>query len=78
MAGSRGGIEGCFAEAKGDAGPDHYQVRKYRAWYRHATLAMLAHAFLAVIVRTAGADDTAVTLKRGPDTYGQRFTPSRT
>lgn len=27
---------------------DHYQVRKYHAWYRHITLSMLAAAFLAV------------------------------
>lgn len=27
---------------------DHYQVRKYDAWYRHITLSMLAAAFLAV------------------------------
>jgi SRSO17 transposase len=56
VAGARWGIEDCFAEAKGEAGLDHYQVRGYRAWYRHATLAMLAHAFLAV---TARAGDSA-------------------
>ena len=48
VAGARWGIEDCFAEAKNEAGLDHYQVRKYRAWYRHVTLSMLAHAFLAV------------------------------
>jgi SRSO17 transposase len=53
VAGARWGIEDCFAEAKGEAGLDHYQVRKYRAWYRHATLAMLAHAFLAVTARAS-------------------------
>ena len=37
VAGARWGIEDCFAEAKGKAGLDHYQVRKYRAWYRHVT-----------------------------------------
>ncbi len=51
VAGARWGVEDCFAEAKNEAGLDHYQVRKYRAWYRHATLAMLAHAFLAVTAR---------------------------
>ena len=34
VAGARWGVEDCFAEAKGEAGLDHYQVRKYRAWYR--------------------------------------------
>jgi SRSO17 transposase len=53
VAGARWGVEDCFAEAKGEAGLDHYQVRKYRAWYRHATLAMLAHAFLAVAARAS-------------------------
>ena len=32
---------------------DHYQVRRYDAWYRHITLAMLANAFLAVMRATA-------------------------
>jgi SRSO17 transposase len=39
VAGARWGVEDCFGEAKNEAGLDHYQVRKYRAWYRHATLA---------------------------------------
>jgi SRSO17 transposase len=55
VAGARWGIEDCFAEAKGEAGLDHYQARRYRAWYRHATLAMLAHAFDAA----ARAGDSA-------------------
>jgi SRSO17 transposase len=46
-------VEDCFAEAKNETGLDHYQVRRYRAWYRHITLAMLAHAFLAVTARSA-------------------------
>jgi SRSO17 transposase len=53
VAGARWGVEDCFAEAKGEAGLDHYQVRKYRAWYRHVTLSMLAHAFLAVTARSS-------------------------
>ena len=53
VAGARWGVEDCFAEAKGEAGLDHYQVRKYRAWYRHATLSMLAHAFLAATARAS-------------------------
>jgi len=51
VAGARWGVEDCFAGAKGEAGLDHYQVRKFRAWYRHVTLSMLAHAFLAVTAR---------------------------
>jgi SRSO17 transposase len=48
VAGARWAIEDCFAEAKNETGLDHYQVRLYPAWYRHITLSMLAHAFLAV------------------------------
>jgi len=46
-------VEDCFAEAKNETGLDHYQVRRYRAWYRHVTLSMLAHAFLAVTAAAA-------------------------
>jgi SRSO17 transposase len=53
VAGARWGIEDCFSEAKNEAGLDHYQVRRYRAWYRHVTLSMLAHAFLAVTAHAA-------------------------
>jgi SRSO17 transposase len=53
VAGARWGVEDCFAEAKNEAGLDHYQVRRYRAWYRHITLSMLAHSFLAVTARAA-------------------------
>jgi SRSO17 transposase len=41
-------LEEAFEQAKGEVGLDHYQVRQYTAWYRHVTLAMAAHAFLAV------------------------------
>jgi len=53
VAGARWAVEDCFAEAKNETGLDHYQVRRYRAWYRHITLSMLAHAFLAVTARRA-------------------------
>ena len=53
VAGARWAVEDCFAEAKNETGLDHYQVRRYRAWYRHITLSMLAHAFLAVTARNA-------------------------
>jgi SRSO17 transposase len=53
VAGARWAVEDCFAEAKNETGLDHYQVRRYRAWYRHITLSMLAHTFLAVAARSA-------------------------
>jgi SRSO17 transposase len=46
VAGARWAIEESFQSAKGEVGLDHYQVRRYDAWYRHITLAMIAHAFL--------------------------------
>jgi SRSO17 transposase len=54
VAGARWMVESSFQQAKGEAGLDHYQVRRYDAWYRHITLAMLANAFLAVMRATAG------------------------
>jgi SRSO17 transposase len=48
VAGGRWRIEECFQAAKNEAGLASYQVRDYTAWYRHITLAMLAHAYLSV------------------------------
>jgi SRSO17 transposase len=48
VAGTRWAVEEGFEQAKGEVGLDHYQVRKWPGWYRHITLALLAHAFLAV------------------------------
>ena len=44
----RWAVEERFAEAKGEVGLDHYEVRRWGAWHRHITLCLLAHAFLAV------------------------------
>ncbi len=52
----RWAIEQCFAEAKGEVGLDHYEVRRWNAWHRHTTLCLLAHAFL-VVVRLAARDE---------------------
>ena len=49
VAGTRWAIEECFEEAKGEVGLDQYEVRRWDGWYRHITLAMLAHACLTVI-----------------------------
>jgi len=46
--GGRWHIEEDFENAK-DMGLDHYEVRSFLGWYRHITLVMLAHAFLAGI-----------------------------
>lgn len=52
VAGQRWTIEVCFESAKGEVGLDEYEVRSWTGWYRHITLALLAHAFLTV-TRTA-------------------------
>ncbi|BEK85528.1 hypothetical protein NSERKGN1266_14790 [Nocardia seriolae] len=48
VAGARWSVEDCFQTAKTEVGLDQYQVRRYDAWYRHITLALLAHTYLAV------------------------------
>jgi len=48
-AGTRWQIEQNFKELKGEVGLDHYEVRSYGGWYKHITLACIAHALLAVI-----------------------------
>lgn len=48
MAGTRCVIEDSLESAKGEVGLDPYAVRRWVSWYRHITLALLAHAYLAV------------------------------
>jgi SRSO17 transposase len=48
-AGSRWKSEEGDEQAKGEVGLDQYEVRKWKAWYRFMTLALLAHAFLVVL-----------------------------
>jgi SRSO17 transposase len=59
VAGVRWTVEACFEAAKGEVGLDQYEVRSWTGWHRHVTLAMLAHAYLAVVRQTAigGRDD---------------------
>lgn len=56
VAGTRWTIEESFEEAKGEVGLDQYEVRRWVGWYRHTTLALLAHAFLAVTRAHAGEE----------------------
>lgn len=49
VAGKRWKVEMAFEEAKGETGLDEYEVRKWGGWYRHITLSLLAHAYLAVV-----------------------------
>ena len=45
-------MEETFQTGKGLAGLDEHQVRRWTSWHRWVTLAMLAHAFLAVAAPT--------------------------
>ena len=62
VAGTRWTIECCLEEAKGEVGLADYEVRRWAGWYRHVTLALLAHAVLAV-TRAAAAKRGASTTR---------------
>src|SRR5215211_5850612 len=47
VAGRRWAVEECFEVAKQEVGLADYEVRSWRGWHRHVTLAMLALALLA-------------------------------
>ncbi|WP_406447027.1 IS701 family transposase [Streptomyces sp. NBC_01613] len=49
IAGSRWRVEEFFQTGKGLAGLDEHQVRRYASWSRWVALAILAHAFLAIV-----------------------------
>jgi SRSO17 transposase len=51
-------VEEGFAQAKGEVGLDHYEVRKWEAWHRFATLCLLAHVYLAVLRMAARHEET--------------------
>jgi SRSO17 transposase len=48
VAGRRWAIEESFAQSKSEVGLDQYEVRSWRGWQRHMTLAMTAQALLAI------------------------------
>jgi hypothetical protein len=49
------GDEERFQAAKNECGLDEYEVRRYSGWYRHITLAMLAHAVLTALAAQTGS-----------------------
>lgn len=59
VAGRRWAIEIAFEAAKQEVGLDQYEVRKWDAWHRFITLALFAHAFLAVQRAQAEKGDAA-------------------
>lgn len=58
VAGTRWAIEESFETAKGEVGLDQYEVRSWHGWYRHITLALLAHAYLTATRATAARRET--------------------
>jgi SRSO17 transposase len=60
VAGARWRVEESFQAGKGLTGLDEHQVRQYTSWARWTVLAMLAHAFLAILAaeQPAQPDDT--------------------
>jgi SRSO17 transposase len=56
VAATRYTVEQCSEEAKGETGLDQYEVRRWQSWYRHITLSMMAHAWLAALRATAEAE----------------------
>ena len=57
VAGTRWAVEEGFQQAKTEVGLDHYEVRRWPGWYRHISLALLAHAFLVVTRAKATTGD---------------------
>jgi len=49
VASTRYTVEQCIEEAKGETGLDEYEVRYWHSWYRHITLSMMAHTWLALV-----------------------------
>ena len=80
VAGTRWAIEECLESAKGEVGLDQYQVRRWSGWYRHITLALLAHAYLTMLaVAAAAGGEKGGTALRSPSLsrrLGSRLVPT--
>lgn len=79
VAGARWPIEECFGATKGGVGLDDYQVRLYHAWYRHVSLAMLAHTFLTICARKhknkKGTTETRSNIRETQDQQYRKLHP---
>jgi SRSO17 transposase len=65
IAGTRYSVEQCIEEAKGEVGFDQYEVRHFHSWYRHITLVLIAHTWLAA-ERAAYREKNAAGRSNGP------------
>jgi SRSO17 transposase len=79
IAGTRYTVEQCIEEAKGEVGFDQYEVRHYWSWYRHMTLALMAHTWLAAErlgqrEKNAGGSDRRTDRARGASALGGGLT----
>jgi SRSO17 transposase len=72
VAHERWAIEEGFAQAKGEVGLDHYEVRTWRAWHRFVTLSLLAHAALVVMRARASAGEIDAAAAAQPTTDQKR------
>jgi SRSO17 transposase len=76
VAGRRWTIEEGFEQAKGEVGLDQYEVRRYDAWHRHVTLALVAHAYREVTrLAAANALPGQGDGQQGPDGQGGERLP---
>ena len=57
---SREAVQVCVTRACDEIGLHHYQVRRYQAWYRHATLSMLAYAYASAYATTDAESSSTV------------------
>jgi SRSO17 transposase len=57
VAAARWVIETEFETSKGETGLDEYEVRSWRGWHHHMTLALLAGAFLLTVQQDWGGKD---------------------
>jgi SRSO17 transposase len=77
VVGTRWAIEESFETAKGEVGLDQYEVRSWHGWYRHITLALLAHAYLTVVGAQARTAQAATEKKGWWETGSMRQRYSR-
>jgi SRSO17 transposase len=75
VAGTRWTIESCFEAAKSEVGLDQYEVRSWTGWHRHITLAMLAHAYLAVLRKAANGGRGSARPRRRAAAYDRTGSP---
>ncbi len=76
-AGSRWSVEECFESGKGEVGLGDYEVRSYTSWYRHMTLCLVAHAYMAVSRVMAILEENGRPKALGPAQNGIKMTAFR-